>query len=102
MESDFVIDNTELQGFLSKVSFHLSGLAGPINQPLNVTHEFSKLILLMDQSRSVLPLRSAKARELGELWREKCTRAPWSLPFKLARTSSFNLGQPDRTDEKQL
>ena len=35
-------------------------------------HEFSKLVLLrmallMDQSRSVLPLRLAKAREFGEL-----------------------------------
>ena len=47
------------------------------------------MVLLMDQSRSVLPLRSAKAREFGELWREKCTCAPWNLPFKLARTGSF-------------
>ena len=28
------------------------------------------MALLMDQSRSVVPLRSAKAREFGELWRE--------------------------------
>ena len=50
-------------------------------QFLNGTHEFSELVaakmaLLMDQSRSVLPLRWGKAREFGELWREKlCARA---------------------------
>ena len=68
--------------------------SGPPRQFLNGTHEFSELVLarmslLMDQSRSVLPLRSAKAQELGELWWEKCTRAPWTFPLKLARTSSF-------------
>ena len=47
------------------------------------------MALLMDQSRSVPPLRSAKARELRELWREKCMRALWTSPFKLARTSFF-------------
>ena len=64
-------------------------------------NEFSELVLarmdlLMDQSCSVLPLRSAKAREFGELWREKSTRAPWAFSFKLARTSSF---RPARTDK---
>ena len=39
---------------------------------------------------------STKAREFGELWQEKCTRAPWTFPFKLARTSSF---RPARTDK---
>ena len=58
-----------------RVAFHLSRLSGPTSQFLNGTHEFSELVLartvlLMDQSRSVLPLRSAKARELGELSRE--------------------------------
>ena len=62
--------------------------------------EFSELVLagialLVDQSHSLLPLRSAKAREFGELWREKCTRAPWTFQFKLVRTSSF---RPARTD----
>ena len=33
----------------------------------------------MDQSRSVLLLRSAKAREFEELWRDKCTHAPWTF-----------------------
>ena len=52
-----------------------SGLAGLTSQFLNGAHEFSELglanmVLLMDQSRSVLPLRSAKAREFGELWRK--------------------------------
>ena len=60
----------------------MSGLSGPASQFLNGTHELSELVLarmvlLMDQSRQVsLPFRSAKAREFGELWREKCTRAP--------------------------
>ena len=79
----------------------MSGLAGPTSQFLNGTHEFSELVLarmtlLVDQSRSVLPLQSAKAREFGELWREKCTRALWTFPFKLGRTSSF---MPARTDQ---
>ena len=56
------------------------------------------MALLMDQSRSVLPLRSAKAREFGELWREKCTRAPWTFPFKLVRTSSFRPARPGKLD----
>ena len=52
-----------------KVAVHLSGLSGPTSQFLNGANEFSELVLsrmaqLMDQSRSVLPLRSAKAREL--------------------------------------
>ena len=53
--------------------------------------------LLRDQSRSVLPLRSAKAQEFGELRREKCTytHAPWAFPFKLARTSSFRSARTD-------
>ena len=46
-------------------------MVDPTRQFLNVTHELSELVLsrmnlLMDQSRSVLPLRSAKAREFGE------------------------------------
>ena len=45
--------------------------------------------LPMDQNRSVLPLRPAKAREFGELWHENCTRSPWTFPLKLAKTSSF-------------
>ena len=82
------------------VALHISGLAGP-SQFLNGTHEFSELllariVLLVDQSRSVLPLRSAKAREFGKLWWEKCTRAPWTLPLKLARTSSFRPTRSDR------
>ena len=34
------------------------------------------------------------AREYGELWREKCTRAPWTFP--LARNSSFRPARPDK------
>ena len=39
--------------------------------------------------------RKRGAREFGEFWREKCTRAPWTFPLKLARTSS---SRPARTD----
>ena len=54
----------------------MSGLTGRTSQLLDGTHEFSELVLarmvlLVDQSGSVLPLRSAKAREFGELWREE-------------------------------
>ena len=47
----------------AKVTFKLSGLAGPTSQFLNGTHELSELVLvrmalLMDRSRSVLPLRA--------------------------------------------
>ena len=51
----------------------------------------------MDQSRSVLPLRSVKPREFGELWREKCTRASRAFHFKLERTSSFRPVRPDKS-----
>ena len=71
----------------------MSGLADPTSQFLNGTREFSELVLFMHQSRSVLPPRSAKAREFGELWREKCTRAPCTLSLKLARTSSFRVSR---------
>ena len=52
----------------TKVAFHLPGLSGPSSQFLNETHKFSQLVLarmalLMDQSRSVLSFRSAKAGE---------------------------------------
>ena len=72
----------------------MSGLSGPTSQFFNGMLEFSELVLdkmalLVDQSRSVLPLWSAKVREFGELWWEKCTSSPWTFPFKLARTSSF-------------
>ena len=48
----------------------MSGLSGPTSQFLNGMHEFSELVvarmvLLMDQSRSVLSLCSAKVREFG-------------------------------------
>ena len=70
-------------------------LAGSTSQ-LNGTNVFSELVLArMDQSRSVLPLLLPKAREFGELWRENCTRAPWTFPFKPVRTSSFG---PVRAD----
>ena len=81
---------------LPMFAFHLSGLSGPTSQFLNRTQEFSELVLprmtlLMDQSRSVLPLWSAKARKFGELWREN-VRARLG-PF---RTSYF---WPARTDK---
>ena len=50
----------------------------------------------MDQNSSVFPLQSAKAREIGELWREKWTRVHWTFPFKLTRTSSFRLASTNK------
>ena len=52
--------------------FSFVSLARLTSQFISRTHEFSELFLarlnlLMDQSRSVLLLRSAKAREFGEL-----------------------------------
>ena len=75
--------------------FNLSDLAGPTTQFLNGTHEFSELVLakmslLVDQSRSVLLLRLAKAREFGELRRDKCTRAPWTFPLKIGQKQFFS------------
>ena len=66
---------------LFKVAFHL-----PV-QPKGIqkgTKKFSELVLarmslLVDQSRSVLPLPSAKAREFAELWRKKCSCARLEL-----------------------
>ena len=48
---------------MSQVSFHVSGLSGLTGQFSNGTPEFSELVLarmalLMDQSRSVLPIRA--------------------------------------------
>ena len=48
---------------LSEVTLHLSSLAGPTSQFINGKHEFSELVmarmaLLINKSRSVLPLRS--------------------------------------------
>ena len=85
----------------SKVALHLSGLTDIISQLLNEAYKFSELVLprmalLTDQSRLVLPLRSVKAREFGELWREKCTRAHFK---KLTRTSSFR--PPERINGKR-
>ena len=69
--------------------FPFVSLAGPTSQFLNGTHAFSELVLarmalLMDQSRTLHPLQSAKARELVVAH----TRASWNFPFKLARTSA--------------
>ena len=76
--------------------------AGPTSQFLNGTHEFSGLVpsrmaLLVDQSRSVPPLRSAKAREFGELWREN-VRAR-SGPFYLNWPGPVLFGRPEQQME---
>ena len=39
--------------------------------------------LLVDKSRSVQFSGRPKAQDFGELWREKCTSAHWTFPFKL-------------------
>ena len=55
------------------------------------------MALLMGQNRLFLPLRSVKAREFEELWREKVyTRLAGFFQCKLARTSSF---WPVKTDK---
>ena len=79
-------------------------MSSPSSQFLNAAHEFSELVLdrmalLMDQSRSVLPLRSANAREFGELWREKCNCACLDpFHYKIGKTGSF--GRLDGKNEK--
>ena len=60
----------------------------------------ASMALLTDQSPSVLSLRSAKARMFESYDGKKCTCAPWTFPFKLARTSSF--GRPERANGKRL
>ena len=71
----------------------------PTSQFLNGAHEPLRTgqngLVLMDQSRSVLPLRSAKVRELR---REKCTRVP--LRSNLNWLEPVFFGQPGRTKEK--
>ena len=57
----------------------MSGLSGPTSQFLNGVHKFSELVL--DQSRSVLPLQSAKARDFREFWRE--LKSMRSLEFSI-------------------
>ena len=84
-----------------KVAFRLSG---PTSQFLNGTHEFSELVLarmvlLMDQSRSVLPLRSSKAREFRELWR-KNVRAHLE-PFHFSWPEPVLFGRAERTSGKR-
>ena len=90
---------------MSQIILHFYGLTGPTSQFLNGPHEFSDLVLarmalLMDQSRSVLPLQSAKARKLGELWRENRTRAPWTFPLNWPEP--VLLGRPERAHGKWL
>ena len=58
------------------------------------------MALLMDQGRSVLPQRSAKAREYGELSREKRTRAHWTFPSNWPEPIHF--GWPHRTKWSDL
>ena len=83
----------------TKVAFHLTSRT---RQFLNKMHEFSELVLsrmalLKDQSRSVLPLRTSKARNLESCVAKKCTRA-LNPAVKLTRTSSF---RPARTDKRK-
>ena len=118
----YICANTYAGISISWAAFRLSDLAGPSSQSLNRTQELpglflARMALFMDQSCLILPFRSAKAQEFGEWWREnvrarlgllhlssgiwrmvagKCTRAPWTFPFKLARTRSF---RPVRTDK---
>ena len=86
--------NWTLQSYLLLCRFPFVQSGRTDQSVLKWAQQFSELVLarmalFMNQSNSVLP------REFGELWREKCTRAPWTFPFKLARTGSF---RPARTD----
>ena len=59
----------------------------------------SGMALLIDQSHSVLPLRSAKAREFGELWRENiCVHLG---PFHLNWPEPVLFDWPERTNGEQ-
>ena len=89
---------------LTKVAFHLSGLAGLTSQFLSEAHEFSELVLarmalLADHSCKVLSLRSAKARKFGELWREN-VRARLG-PFHLNWPEPAPFGLQERTNGKR-
>ena len=77
------------KGIVSRFPFLRSGRSN--RSVLNGTHWF------WPEWHSALPLQLAKAREFGELWREKCTRAPWTFPFiKLARTGFVQLARMDK------
>ena len=124
-----------LIGYYQLIVFHLSGpsgLASPTSQFLNGMHEFSepvltRMSLLMDQSRSVLPPLTfpfklartssfrpprtykwkttldlaAKAQKFGELWQGKCTWAPWSFHLNWPEpVLSVLFGRPERTNRK--
>ena len=89
---------------ITKVAFHLYGLSGPTSQFLNGTNEFSELVLarmslLMEQRSSVLPLRSAKAREFGKLWRENVHAR--LRPYHLNWSEPVLFGRPERTNGKR-
>ena len=82
----------------TKDSLHLSS---PTSQFLNGTHEFSELVLarmvlFMYQSRSVLLLRSSKAWEFGELWREKMHVRTLDLAIKAGQSQFFSAGQTEQ------
>ena len=77
----------------------------PSSSVINGTNEFSELVLaemvlLIDQSRSVLSLRSAKAREfqLESCGRSKCT--PRFGPFRLNWLEPVLFEWPERTNEE--
>ena len=87
----------------TSVAFRLSGLAGLTSQFLNGTHEFSELVparmaLLMNQSRSVLPLQSG----IWKVVTEEHVRArlePFHLNFNLPESVLFD--RPERTNGKR-
>ena len=62
------------------------------------TCEFPELVLarmtlLMDESRAILPLWSSKAREFGELWREKVNARAVDLSTESVQNQFFSAGQ---------
>ena len=91
-------------GLLNKVAFLCP--VCPVRKFLNGTHEFSELVmarmaLLTDQSRSVLQLRSFKAREFGEWWRENMFARALSISLKYNwQELSVLFVRQDRTNGK--
>ena len=93
--------NSSICTSLRSLSTSVFGLA---SQFLYGTHEFSELVLarkslFMNQSSSVLQLRSAKAREFGELWRQN-VRARLG-PFHLKWTELILFGRAELTNGKR-
>ena len=78
--------------FSTEVAFQLSGLASRTSPQNWFWPEWSfSRIIAAQFSRSGRPERGILESCAG-----KCTRAPWTFPFKLARIGSFRTARPDK------